>query len=159
MTDPHREFCRQQHRIIAHYLAVQAWMRGLDCIVLVRDDLEAFLELERFKSTRVEWLKEDLKPWFPYQTAYYKTSAPSSIHSLFLARVPIEKHLSDGSMTTEERIRRMADGSPRTERFTTKYDGSQIPSHAKMVSTLSVLAAGLDAPRRTRRRLKRHKSA
>ncbi len=39
-------------------------MRGLDCIVLVRGDLEAFLGLKRFKSTRVKWLKEDLKPWF-----------------------------------------------------------------------------------------------
>jgi hypothetical protein len=154
MTDPHREFCRNQHRIIGHYLAVQAWVRGLDCIVLVRDDLESFLALKRFKSARVRWLKEDLKPWFPHQTAYYKTNAPSSIHSLFLSRVPIKKHLPRGSMTTEERIRGMAKDGPRTERFTTRYDGSQVPSRRKMISKLSVFAAGLDAPSRHRTKSK-----
>jgi hypothetical protein len=148
MSNPHREFCRNQHRIIGHYLAVQAWLRGLDCIVLVRNDLESFLALERFKGTRVDWLREDLKPWFPHQESYYKTGAASSIHSLFLSRVPIKEHLPTGSMTTEERIRRMAEGTPRPERFTSKSDGSQVPSHAKMVSELSVLAAGLDTPRR-----------
>jgi hypothetical protein len=25
MKDPHREFCRRQHRMLAHYLAIQAW--------------------------------------------------------------------------------------------------------------------------------------
>jgi len=122
---------------------------------LVRDDLKAFLGLERFKSARVGWLKEDLKPWFPHQRAYIKTGAPSSIHSLFLARVPIDKHLPSGSMTNDDRIRRMAADAPRTERFTTKYDGSEVPSHKKIVSSLSVLAAGLDAPKRKRRRLTR----
>jgi hypothetical protein len=152
MTDPHREFCRNRHRIVGHYLAVQAWLRGLDCIVLVREDLESFLALERFKGTRVDWLQEDLKPWFPHQEAYYKTGVPSSIHSLFLSRVSIKKHLPTGSMTTGARIRGMAEDAPRTERFTTKPGGSQVPSHAKMVSKLSVLAAGLDAPRRYRKK-------
>lgn len=154
MTDPHREFCRNQHRIIGHYLAVQAWVRGLDCIVLVRGDLETFLALERFKSARVDWLQEDLKPWFPHQVPFYKTGAPSSMHSLFLSRVPIKKHLPMDSMTTEERIRQMSEGAPRTERFTNKSDGSQVPSRAKMVSKLSVLAAGLDTPRRYRKKSK-----
>src|SRR5260221_14598706 len=106
-TDPYRELCRHHHRIIGHFLAVQAWMRGLDCIVLIRDDLEAFLGLKRFKSARVKWLREDLKPWFPSQTHYFKSSAPSSIHSLFLARVPMVRYLPSGSMTTEDRMREM----------------------------------------------------
>ena len=33
-NDPHRYACQRQHRIVAHYLAVQAWLRKLDCIVL-----------------------------------------------------------------------------------------------------------------------------
>ena len=76
MTDPHREFCRNQHRIIGHYLAVQAWLRGLDCIVLVRGDLQTFLALERFKGTRVDWLQEDLlvlldRPQYIHQCYIY----------------------------------------------------------------------------------------
>src|SRR6266446_9281834 len=108
MSDPHREFCRRQHRIIGHYLAVEAWRRGLDCIVLVRDDLEAFLGLERFKSKRNRWIMEDLKPWFRYQQPYYLTKVQNSIHSLFLSRVPIMKHLPSGPMTTEARIAGLA---------------------------------------------------
>ena len=152
MADPHREFCRYQHRIIGNYLALHAWVNALDCIVLVRSDLAAFLGLQRFKSTRVKWLQEDLKPWFRYQCPYYKTRAESSISSLFLARIPIEKHLPSGSMTTEERIRGMEANAPRTDRFSTRYDGSQVPSHTKIISKLSVLAAGLDTPKRTRKR-------
>jgi hypothetical protein len=155
MIDPHRESCRRDHRIIGQSLAVQAWLRGLDCIVLVREDLEAFLGLERFKSTRIRWLKEDLKPWFQYQRPYYRTSSPSSIHSLFLARVQIDKHIGSDSMTTEERIASMAPEAPRTERLTTRRDGSQVPSLAKIVSALSVLAAGLASPKRSAKRRKK----
>ena len=74
---------------------------GLECIVLQRRDLEHFLALERFKSTRVQWLREDLRPWFPHQEAHHKSGAPSSIHSLYLSRVPMTLHLPRGSMTID----------------------------------------------------------
>jgi hypothetical protein len=150
--DRYREFCRRDHRIIGHFLAVQSWLRGLDCIVLVRGDLEAFFGIKRFESTRIKWLEEDLKPWFPSQTAYYRTKAPSSIHSLFLSRVPMDKYLPNRSMTTEERVERAAAHAPPIERLTTKQDGSEVPSLAKIVSSLSVFAAGLEAPKKLRKR-------
>ena len=157
MSYPHREYCRRDHRIIGQYLAEQAWLRGLDCIVLVREDLESFLGLERFDRTRILWLKEDLKPWFKYQWDSYKSSSPTSIHALFLSRVQIDKHLGSGSMTTEERIAGMAPNAPRTERLTTGRNGSQVPSLSKIVSTLSVLAAGLASPKRTAQRRNKSK--
>ncbi|HLQ78749.1 MAG TPA: hypothetical protein VK210_15430 [Terriglobia bacterium] len=150
MSDPHREFCRRQHRIIGNYLAFEAWRRGLDCIVLVREDLEAFLSLERFKGKRNHWIMEDLKPWFQYQQPYYLTNAGNSIHSLFLSRVPLKQHLPSESMTTDERIHRLGKDAPRTARFTTKNDGKQVPSETKMISKLSILAAGLGEPRQHR---------
>jgi hypothetical protein len=150
MEDPHRESCKRQHRIIGQYLAVQAWLRGLDCIVLVRSDLEVFLGLERFKNARVQWLKEDLTPWFPYQQPYYKTNSPSSIHSLYLSRVQIEKFLPSGKMTTDDRIARMKSDAPRTQRFSSGANGRQVPSNTKMVSYLAVLAAGLANPKKKR---------
>lgn len=69
MSDAHRECCKRQHRILGNYLAVQAWVRGLDCVVLTRQDLETFLDLKRFKWSRLYWLQKDLRPWFPYQGA------------------------------------------------------------------------------------------
>jgi hypothetical protein len=41
----------------------------------------------------------------------------------------------------------MAPNAPRTEKFSAKFDGSDVPSEAKMVIYLSLLAAGLDTPR------------
>ena len=145
--DAHREACGRQHRVLGHFLAVQSWIRRLDCIVLVRRDLEIFLGLERFKSQRIKWLKEDLKPWFEFQEAYYLTGSPSSLHSLFLSRVAISVHLPSGSMTTENRIKNMPKGSPKTERFTDVHKaGHRAPNEADIVKYLAVLDSGLSQP-------------
>ncbi len=149
---PYADFCRRQHRIIGHYLAVQAWVRRLDCIVLVRSDLEVLLGLRQFKSVRIESLIDDFEPWFPFHKAYYNSRAPSSIGSLFLARVPIAEYLSGGTMTTEKRIVAMRPGAPRTERFSKSDDGSDVPTESDMVTCLSLLAAGLPPPTRRRRK-------
>lgn len=144
--DPHRDSSKRQHRVLGHYLALQAWVRGLDCIVLGRSDLEAFLGLERFKSSRVHWLCEDLKPWFPHQTAYYKSSAPSSIHSLFLARVDMTTHLPSGSMTTDLRISKIDAKAPKTQKFIPEGSPWKPPLEQDMVAQLAVISAGLAVP-------------
>jgi hypothetical protein len=69
---------------------------------------------------------------------------PSSIHSLFLSRVPIALHLPSGSMTTDQRIERMGASAPPTERFS--KESIRIPNEAEIVSALAVLGAGLEAP-------------
>jgi len=140
----HREACRRQHRVIANYLAVEAWSRGLDCIALDRNDLETLLGLKRFKSTRVTWMRQDFAAWFPHQQAYYRATALSSINALFLSRVPIEEHLPEGTMTTAERIAGMGVGAPPTAAFS--KGRRRIPDEATIVSRLAVLAAGLDVP-------------
>lgn len=142
----YRSACARQHHIIGHYLAVQAWHRGLDCIVLDRVDLEFFFGLQRFKGTRVRWLMEDLRPWFPYQENYNRTGVKASIHSLFLARVPIAEHLPSGSMTTEQRIERMAEAAPKTAVFLDPKWLKVRPSEAEMLSQLMLLAAGVRTP-------------
>jgi len=149
--ETHRDACRRQHRVIANYVALEAWLRGLDCVVLDRRDLQRLLGLERFKSARVAWMLTDFQPWFPYHVAYYRTaSGLSSIGSLFLSRVPIEGHLPVGSMSDERRIERMDPDSPRTAIL---WKGAtSAPSEAKIVSKLALYAAGLDAPSERRRR-------
>lgn len=146
----YRDACRRQHRVIGNYLAVEAWSRGLDCIVLDRADLEKLLGLRRFKSTRVAWMQEDLAPWFPHQQPYYRGRALSSIASLFLSRVPIERHLPAGAMTDDNRIARMGASAPRTAKFS--QGRRRIPDEAAIVSRLAVLAAGLDVPKSARRK-------
>jgi hypothetical protein len=144
-TELYREACRRKHRVLGHYLAIQAWLRKLDCIALQRRELEHFLGLERFKSTRVEWLINDLKPWFPYHVPYYLSSSPSSIHTLFLSRVEIASHLPKGKMTTDQRILRMTIDGPKTEKFLLK-DSVKPPSEEFIVSELALVTAGLRKP-------------
>jgi hypothetical protein len=144
-TEPHREFCRRQHRVLGHYLSLESWRRGLECIVLTRKDLEAFLGLERFKKERVKWFLADLQPWFPHQVRHNSTKAPSSFHSVYLSRVPIEEHLPSGSMSVEKRIALMAADAPKTKLFLSD-DVTHRPSEGEIVSRLARLAAGLEAP-------------
>ena len=145
----YREACRRQHRVVANFLAVEAWSRGLDCIVLEREDLQKLLGLKRFKSERVRWMHDDFQPWFPHQEAYYRTVAPSSIGSLFLSRKPIGDHLPTGSMTTDDRIKAMGPEAPATEKFS--KGRKRVPGEDEIVARLAVLAAGLDAPRESGR--------
>jgi len=144
--DPHRESCRRQHRVLGHFLAIQAWLRGLDCIVLLRQDLETFLGLERFKMQRVNWLVEDLKPWFPHPVPLNLAKAPSSLWSIFLSRVPIQEWLPSGTMTIEQLIGRMSDEAPKTECFAKLPKGHRRPTEADVVRFLAVLDSGLSEP-------------
>jgi hypothetical protein len=144
MSDPHREDCRRLHRLIGHYLAMQAWIRKLDCIVLTRADLEKFLGLSKFKSARVKWLTSDLEPWFPHQVPYYKSGAPSSIHSLFLSRVPIQPHLPKGTMTTQTRIQKLPPTAPPTGLLSKGI--YRVPSEERMITYSALLSAGLRKP-------------
>jgi hypothetical protein len=143
--DFYREACRRKHRVLGHYLAIQAWLRKLDCIVLQRRELEHFLGLERFKSTRVTWLINDLKPWFPFHVSYYLSNSPSSIHTLFLSLIDMVTHLPKGTMTTDQRISRLAPDAPKTEKFLLKTSAKP-PSEEHIVSELALVTAGLREP-------------
>jgi hypothetical protein len=142
----HRSACQRQHRVLGHYLAVQAWLRGLDCIALERQDLEKYLSLERFKSERIKWLLEDLNPWFPYHRAFYKSGAQSSLHSLFLSRVEIGKWLSTATMTTSQRIAKISKDSPKTALFFESGIGKKRVQESDVVRYLAILDSGLSAP-------------
>lgn len=130
-----------QHRVVANFLAVEAWSRGLDCIALERADLEQLLGLKRFKAERVRWMMENFKPWVPDRVRYY--GRQESTRTLYLSGVPIEEHLAPGWLTTEPRIARMPKTAPRTKRF--RKVGT--PNEGEIVSRLAILAAGLDVPR------------
>lgn len=155
--DPHRESCRRQHRVIGQYLAIQAWLRNIDCMVLTRVDLEAFLGLRRFKLQRLRWFQQDIEPWFPHPELL-QMRGTRSIGSLYLSRVPIWEHLPDGVMTDAERIDRMLPNSPRAQLFSISDDHSGAPSQEQIASQLALLSAGLVDPHQQRRK-KRKRAA
>jgi hypothetical protein len=139
--DYYREACRKQHRLLGHYLAIQSWLGQVDCLVLERKNLDSFLGLKRFKAVRVEWLMEDLKPWFPYQVPFYRANSMSSISTLYLSRVSISEHLPSGTFSTRVRVSLMATGSPKTAILYeligkgTKLDTGNITAYLGMLSS------------------------
>lgn len=142
----HRAACQRQHRVLGHYLAVQAWLRGLDCIAVEREDLETYLGLERFKSERIKWLLHDLKPWFPHNSPFYKSTAESSLHSLFLARVKIGAWLPTSTLTTAQRIAKIPQDAPKTALLFTPEAGKKRVQESEVVRFLAILDSGLTAP-------------
>ena len=144
--DSHRQACQRQHRVLGHFLAIQAWLRGLECFAIERSQLEVFLGLERFKSQRIRWLKQDLAPWFPHQVAFFRSNAESSLSTLYIARVPIESWFSEESLTTEERIAELDDNAPKTEVFSAPPKGRRYLKKADIAQYLALLDSGLEPP-------------
>ncbi|HEY0100080.1 MAG TPA: hypothetical protein VGB76_14115 [Pyrinomonadaceae bacterium] len=134
---------QKRHRVAGHYLALQAWMRRLDCIVLVREELEVFLDRERIRKEHVEHFATDVAPWFPHTKVFYLETKARPVNSLFLSRFPFPKS-SSGSLETKARIAMInrTDGAPKTGRFSERKDANELPSHEKMVAYLNALAGG-----------------
>jgi len=129
---------RRQNRLLGNYLAGRAWVLGLDCIALDRPVLETYLDLAKFRETRLEQLRKDLKPWFPFQETF--EIRRSKFGGLFLSRINLENYLPKGQMTDAERIANMPPGSPRAELF------SEIPSEEEMFTEMVMCASGYSEP-------------
>lgn len=112
-----REGARRQHRTAALFAVIQCWLRNLDGLALTRQHLTRLIGLERFKGTRVDWLLEDLREFFPYQETYWISGKQNSLGSLFLSRVELQPYLPGGTMTDEERIAGISPDGPRIAMF------------------------------------------
>jgi hypothetical protein len=150
--DAYREYCRAQHRAIGHYLASRAWLLGVDCVVLDRRDLEALLDLRRFKQERLAWLERDLLPWFPHQKLLYYSNKPGRpFASMYLSRVSFDglpDDLMSRTMSPQVRVARM------NEQACGLKTALLAERHAKRVTLVDIAAelavsmAGLVAPKR-----------
>jgi hypothetical protein len=146
LMEDYRSACQRQHRVLGHFLSIQAWLRGVECLVLDRRDVEAFLVLERLKKERINWLREDVQPWFPFQHAYERDSSGYSLHSIYVSRTPIEKWLPEGSMTTAARLAAMRRGSPKCEVFVEPPSGHRRLNELDVAKYVALLNGGLVHP-------------
>ena len=112
-----REGARRQHRTAALFAVIQCWLRDLDGLAFSRSHLERLIGLERFKATRVEWLREDFSEFFPYQDVYWIAGKQNSLASLFLSRRELEPFLPSGPMTDVARIKGIPKGGPKLAVF------------------------------------------
>jgi hypothetical protein len=145
--EPHRDFCRRQHRMLALHLSLEAWRTGVDCLLLERLHLEEFLNLQRFKSTRIQWLLEDVRPWFAHPYPIHTEGALDSLQRLYLSRIPLERRflIQDADVEAEDflpwlreqglrigLLRALQPDGPLTEEF--------------LVTRFALLASGLVEP-------------
>ncbi len=128
--------------MLGHYLAIQAWIRGLDCLVVQREQLGAFLGLRRFKGARIEWLHEDLKPWFRY---FYDLYSVGSFAGVYLSRKRFPKPLDTDNMTDEKRIKSLAKYSIVAEEL------KKMPREVEVISKPALWAVGMQTPVRQRK--------
>lgn len=112
-----REGARRQHRTAALFAVIQCWLRNLDGLAFSRVHLERLIGLERFKGTRVDWLREDLSEFFPFQEVYWFSGKQNSLGSLFVSRRDLKPYLPSGSMTDKKRIEGIPPEGPRIEMF------------------------------------------
>jgi hypothetical protein len=134
--DIYRESNKRRHKLLGAYLTLWSWMHKVDCVVFSRKTLLKFLELERMRNTRVDWMKEDLKELFPNASAMYTTS--SGVYSnLYLSRFKFPAGFPWGSMRTVQRITRLKRKGLKTKEV-------KIPSESEMISTLAKVMQGIE---------------
>lgn len=141
-ADTYREVYRRQHRIIAHYLALQTWLHDKDCIVVEHRDFANLFDIFRLRSPRKEWLTEDFRPWFTYQ----EFTRIANSESLILSRQPIGDPAYYSWRSSTEIIKRMEADGLRCGTCSDLATGKTFVKEAELVSELVSLATGLIEP-------------
>lgn len=83
-----RECSRRQSRAVLLFCIVQCWLNKWDGIVIRRDILGQFFNLERLRNSRLYWISEDLKEFFPYHNKSFR----SYFDSVKISRIPFEQN-------------------------------------------------------------------
>ena len=142
--ETYRQAIARQHRIYAHYLALYAWVRKIDCLIINRQQLLKLLNLKAIKQARMAWFEEDVRPWFPELHTMWASSNDERLSSVILSRHPVPPSALQGSMTTEMRIVCLVEeGIPAGTFLGGQYRGP-LPNQKDIVSVISLLAAGLE---------------
>mgnify|MGYP001770989469 CR=1 FL=1 len=77
--DAYRESQMRLHRVLGTYLALVAWKRKADGVVINRESLLSFLKISRMQNVRVDWMKEDLAHLFPYTIHIFQKQARTQL--------------------------------------------------------------------------------
>jgi hypothetical protein len=117
------------------YLAVTAWVRKIDCVILAREDLLPFLGLERMKDRRIEWLKKDVQRLFPYAENLVAEKT-KNYSSLYLSRIAFPDDEVFRWMSHDMRIRKL-------EAAGLKAAIVEIPEEGVMVSLMATAIHGI----------------
>ncbi len=134
----YRDACRRSHRVLGTYLALKAWGKRVDCVVVDRHSLFEYLGIKAMRGQRLKWLETDLKDFFPFTKALYRS--PLAHGSTYFSRLPFPKQVFDGKMYDQERIEHIQAAGLRTAPIT-------LPTESRMITFLVSAAAGMKSSR------------
>ncbi len=132
--DIYREACRRSHRILGHYLALRAWMKRIDCLVIDRSGLLPYLGVGAMRKKRLTWLADDIKEMFPYVESVYYSGA-GVYAGLYVSRLKFPQAAFHDSMSDKKRLRWLRSHGLRSSAF-------KVPSERQMVAVLASAATG-----------------
>ena len=135
--DVYREAQARLHRVLGSYLAMKAWSCNLDCVVIERDSLLDFLDLERMRNARVDWLKSDLEYLFKYAHTT-NNSQTGTYATLYLSRVKIPRNAGIWvSMTSKERINLLSEHGIKAKVI-------ELPSEKTLLRKMALISQGIE---------------
>ncbi|WP_228520374.1 hypothetical protein, partial [Vibrio parahaemolyticus] len=135
--DAYRESQKRLHRVLGTYLALVAWKKRADGIVIKREHLLNFLKITRMQNVRVDWMKDDLMHLFRYTGNTYFSSS-GTYAELYLSRVPIPKGIFYEKMSTEKRIKLFKEKG-------IKIISVEPPEEKELIKKVALITAGVEA--------------
>lgn len=112
-----------------------AWSRGADCVCVDGRKLLPFLGLERMKSERAEWLKDDVRLYFPHVELLDETGRKKNA-SVYLSRQRFPSGAFSDMMPDSARAKKLTELG-----LTTVV--AKLPSETKAVEVLARMSYGL----------------
>lgn len=133
----YREAQVRLHRVLGAFLTMKSWKNGIDCVILERDTLLSFLDIERMRNTRIDWLKEDLKYLFKYAHTT-NTSSTGTYAELYLSRLKIpSKNGVWSTMTSKQRVEKLLEVGIKAQII-------ELPSEKKLLTRMALISNGLE---------------
>jgi hypothetical protein len=120
---------------MAAYLSMIAWTRNLDCVVLQRDEIVRFWgDVKRVEQQRIDWLKCDVKKYFPH--FQHLSEGSDKFASVYLSRLKFPQLAFDDAIHDAERSQTMTDKG-----FITTI--VSLPTELEMLTQLTLVIHGL----------------
>jgi hypothetical protein len=140
----YREACLRHHRTLAHYFAVYAWKKCIDCIALERRELEHFLNVQRFGDRRMAWFRADVEPWFPFMRHLCEAGTSEKLAIVYLSRVEFPEDGMRGTATTSQRNAALNAAGLRAAVYSAGSPSERRAlSEKQIISSMSLIASGL----------------
>src|SRR6266542_3615398 len=131
----YRQACRRSHRLLGTYLAMTAWVRKVDCVILSRAELLPYLGVGRMKNRRVDWLKADVGKLVPNADNLVEQKT-GKYSTLYLSRLPFPEGCFQVPMSDQKRMKMLNEKGFKTAIV-------EIPQEAEIVTLLATTIHGL----------------